>query len=114
MIGRFQWVLRNARRHAADRERRSAAGFVRHLPDQPHRSQVKRWEDGSVVLTHDLVRRYETALELPEGQLLRSVDVLAREDDPLRRGPALPPATVPDDVVLEAMPLLRRSSPTSR
>lgn len=108
MIGRFQWVLRTARRHAGDRSRRSAAGFVRVLPDQPHRAQVKRWEDGSVVLSHDLVRRYETALDLPEGQLLRSVDLLAREDDPLRRGPALPPATVPDDVVLEAMPLLEK------
>ena len=108
MIGPFQWILRNARLHATDRERRSAAGFVRHVPGEPHRSQVKRWEAGGVALTHGLVRRYETALQLPEGQLLRAIDRIAREDDPLLALPAVPPPPSPD-LVREAMPLLERA-----
>jgi len=108
VIGPFQWVLRNARLHAADRDRRSAAGFVRHIPGEPHRSQVRRWESGGVALTHGLVRRYETALELSEGQLLRAIDLIAREDAPLMALPAVPPPTSPD-VVREAMPLLERA-----
>lgn len=108
MIGPFHWVLRNARLHAADRDRRSAAGFVRQIPDEPHRSQVKRWEGGGVALTHGLVRRYESALDLPEGLLLRAIDLMAREDAPLMALPAVPPPTSPD-VVREAMPLLERA-----
>lgn len=100
-------MLRNARLHAGDRTRRSAAGFVRHVPGAPHRAQVKRWEDGGVALTHGLVRRYEDALELPEGQLLRQIDLFGREESPLMTLPTVmpPPST---DVVREAMPLLER------
>lgn len=108
MIGPFQWVLRNARLHASDPDRRSAAGFVRGLPDGPHRPQVKRWENGQVALTHGLVRRYEDVLELPEGQLLRAIDLIAREHSPLSNLPAIP-APISRDIVIEAMPLLERA-----
>lgn len=108
MIGPFQWVLRNARLHASDPSHRSAAGFVRGLEDGPHRAQVKRWENGQVALTHGLVRRYEEALGLPEGQLLRAIDLIAREDTPLMSLPAIP-APVSTDIVVEAMPLLERA-----
>ena len=108
VIGPFQWVLRNARLHAADPARGSAAGFVRGLEDAPHRAQVKRWENGQVALTHGLVRRYEDVLDLPEGQLLRAIDVIAREDSPLMRLPAIP-APISADIVIEAMPLLERA-----
>lgn len=108
MIGPFQWVLRNARLHASDPARRSAAGFVRGLEDSPHRAQVKRWENGQVALTHGLVRRYEDVLELSEGQLLRAIDLIAREDTPLMSLPAIP-APISADIVVEAMPLLERA-----
>ena len=108
MIGPFQWVLRNARLHAGDPARRSAAGFVRGLEDGPHRAQVKRWENGQVALTHGLVRRYEDVLDLPEGQLLRAIDLIAREDTPLMSLPAIP-APLSADIVVEAMPLLERA-----
>ncbi|MEP6797732.1 MAG: hypothetical protein ABI890_06275, partial [Lapillicoccus sp.] len=108
MIGPFQWVLRNARLHAADPDRRSAAGFVRGLEVGPHRAQVKRWENGQVALTHGLVRRYEDTLDLAEGQLLRAIDLMAREDNPLMSLPAIA-APVSPDIVAEAMPLLERA-----
>jgi hypothetical protein len=74
------WVLRNARIHAADPEVRGASGFAagagRAAP--VHRSQVGRWESGAVAVTHELVRRYEQVLDLPEGQLLATIEVFAR------------------------------------
>ncbi|HET8593810.1 MAG TPA: hypothetical protein VFM07_01085 [Intrasporangium sp.] len=74
------WVLRNARIHAADPEVRGASGFAAGAGRAPavHRSQVGRWESGAVAVTHDLVRRYERVLQLPEGQLLATMDVFAR------------------------------------
>ena len=86
LIDEIQWVLRNARLHASDPALRSAAGFAQGAGrvDPVHRAQVGRWEGGGVEMTRALVRRYETALELPEGQLLTTIDLFARARDPIR------------------------------
>ncbi|GGM88894.1 hypothetical protein GCM10009721_12530 [Terrabacter tumescens] len=93
-----QWVLRNARLHAADPALRSAAGFAQGAGRAApvHRAQVGRWENGGVEVTRALVRRYESVLELPEGQLLAAVDFFARSRHPVRPAAALPPRTDPD------------------
>ncbi len=110
----MQWVLRNARVHAADRALRTAAGFAhgagRATP--VHRAQVGRWESGAVEVTYDLVRRYETVLGLPEGQLLCAIDYFSRDEDYVRPGPALPPPGTPD--VDDTLDLIERARSTER
>jgi hypothetical protein len=93
-----RWVLRNARLHAADPTLRTAAGFAAGGGRAPavHRAQVGRWENGGAEVTHELVRRYEHVLGLPEGQLLRSIDYLSREVEPQRVTPTLVPRGAPD------------------
>lgn len=106
LIDEIQWVLRNARLHASDPALRSAAGFAQGAgrAEPVHRSQVGRWERGRVEVTRALVRRYETVLELPEGQLLAAIDLFARARDPIRSAAALPPRTDPDvDATLELL-----------
>ena len=61
-----------------------------------HRAQVGRWEGGRVDITHGLVRRYETVLGLPEGQLLTAIDLFARSRNPVRPAATLPPPGAPD------------------
>ncbi|GAA3694068.1 hypothetical protein GCM10022399_08210 [Terrabacter ginsenosidimutans] len=94
----MQWVLRNARLHAADPALRSAAGFAQGAgrAEPVHRAQVGRWENGGVEMTRALVRRYETVLALPEGQLLSAIDFFARSRKPVRSAATLPPRTDPD------------------
>lgn len=70
------WVLRNARMHADDPALRTASGFAQAAG--VHRSQVGRWENGSVEVTFELVRRYEEVLGLPERQLACAIDVFGR------------------------------------
>ncbi len=98
LLTEMQWVLRNARLNAQDVSVRSAAGFAdgggHAVP--VHRAQVGRWEAGRVDITHRLVRRYETVLGLPEGQLLVAIDFFARSRNPVRPAAALPPAGEPD------------------
>ncbi|WP_147068034.1 hypothetical protein [Terrabacter aerolatus] len=93
-----RWVLRNARLHATDPTLRSAAGFADGAgrADPVHRAQVGRWENGDVEVTRVLVRRYETVLDLPEGQLLSAIDFFARSRNPIRSAATLPPRTEPD------------------
>ncbi len=95
---KFRWVLRNARQHAAEPELRTAAGFAGGGGRAPavHRAQVGRWENGGAEVTHELVRRYEVVLALPEGQLLRAIDYFSREMLPLRTTPTLVPREAPD------------------
>ena len=82
------WLLANARQHSGVQGVRTAAGFARAGPfEEVHRSAVVRWEHGQVPVTHETVRRYETVLELPYGQLLAAVEYLARLDD---RGGRIP------------------------
>lgn len=93
------WVLRNARIHAADPDVRGASGFAAGAGRAPavHRSQVGRWESGAVAVTHELVRRYEQVLDLPEGQLLAAIDVFSRSMLPSTATlPALHPREEPD------------------
>jgi hypothetical protein len=105
----IQWVLRNARLHAADPALRSAAGFAQGAGRAApvHRAQVGRWEGGGVDLTRALVRRYESVLELPEGPLLSAIDLFARSREPIRSAAALPPRGEPD--VAETLELLERA-----
>lgn len=94
------WVLANAREHAADPELRTAAGFSRAGVSPVHRAQVGRWESGETGPSYELVRRYETVLGLPEGQLLRAIDFLGRERRSVSAVPVLPaplPVTWLDD-----------------
>jgi hypothetical protein len=109
VLAEMQWVLRNARRHAADVSVRSAAGFAegagRARP--VHRSQVGRWETGRVEVTHALVRRYETVLELPEGQLLAAIDLFARSREAVRPAATLSPPGPPS--VEATLALLERA-----
>lgn len=103
------WVLRNARRHAADPSLRTAAGFAAGGGRAPavHRAQVGRWESGAVEVTHDLVRRYETVLGLPEGQLLCAIDYFSRSASPVRSAATLTPRGEPD--VEETLALVERA-----
>ena len=105
----IRWVLRNARLHAADPALRSAAGFAQGAGRAApvHRAQVGRWEGGGVDLTRALVRRYESVLELPEGQLLSAIDLFARSHEPIRSAAALAPRGEPD--VGETLELLERA-----
>ena len=109
LIDDIQWVLRNARLHASDPALRTAAGFAQGAgrAEPVHRSQVGRWENGQVEPTHALVRRYETVLGLPEGQLLAAIDLFARRQDPVRSAAALPPRVEPD--VDQTLGLLERA-----
>lgn len=92
------WVLRNARSHAREPALRTA----RRLADgdervrRVHPAQVSRWENGVSEVTREIVRRYETLLGLPEGQLLAAIGCLDREAEPVRVVPTLPPAEPPD------------------
>lgn len=94
----IRWVLRNARRNAHDPRLRTAAGFAAGGGRAPavHRAQVGRWESGDTELTHDIVRRYEVVLDLPEGKLLRAIDYFSRKERPLRTTPTLAPRESPD------------------
>lgn len=105
----IRWVLRNARQHARDPRLRTAAGFAAGGGCAPavHRAQVGRWESGDTELTHDIVRRYEVVLDLPEGQLRRSIDYFSRKERPLRTTPTLTPRESPD--VDETLGLLERA-----
>lgn len=104
------WVLQNARLHAHDLGMRSASSLARGTDGYPpvHRAQVGRWENGASTVSYDLVRRYETMLDLPEGQLLCAIDYLARDEQPVRPAPALPRPLKPDAAV-EATDLLERA-----
>lgn len=106
---KIRWVLRNARQHAAEPELRTAAGFAGGAGRAPavHRAQVGRWESGGAEVTHELVRRYEVVLGLPEGQLLRAIDYFSREELPLRTTPTLVPRRPPD--FDETLALLERA-----
>lgn len=105
-------MIRNARAHATDPALRSAAGFAegagRAAP--VHRAQVGRWESGSVEVTHDLVRRYESVLGLPEGQLLCAIDYFSRQERRVRATPTLHPAEPPDTAETLALMELALSS----
>lgn len=94
----MRWVLRNARLHAADPALRTAAGFAHGAgrAEPVHRAQVGRWENGGVEVTRALVRRYESVLDLPEGQLLSAIDFFARSHNPIRSAATLPSRTEPD------------------
>jgi hypothetical protein len=94
----MQWVLRNARQHADDPAVRSAAGFADGGGRAPavHRAQVGRWEGGRVDIVHGLVRRYETVLGLPQGQLLAAIDFFSRSRNPVRPAATLSPPGEPD------------------
>ncbi|MDN5797496.1 MAG: hypothetical protein L0H79_17340 [Intrasporangium sp.] len=109
------WVLRNARAHAADPAVRAASGFATGAgrARAVHRSQVGRWEGGAVAVTHDLVRRYERVLDLPEGQLLAAIDVFSRTMlvPPSVPVPLPPPGEPDPDETLE---LLERVLGTER
>ncbi len=109
LIDEMQWVLRNARMHARDHTLRSAAGFAQGagIAEPVHRSQVGRWENGRVEVTRGLVRRYETVLALPEGQLLAAIDFFSRARNPLRSTATLSPREEPD--VDETLALLERA-----
>lgn len=111
---KIRWVLRNARQHAADPDLRTAAGFAGGGGRAPavHRAQVGRWENGGAEVTHDLVRRYEVVLGLPEGQLLRAIDYFSRQVQPLRTMPTLVPRQAPD--VDATLALLERALSTDR
>ncbi len=77
-----------------------------------HRAQVGRWENGGAEVSHELVRRYEVVLDLPEGQLLRAIDFFGRSEQPLRVTPTLPSRAAPDfDVTLD---LIERALSTAR
>jgi hypothetical protein len=92
------WLLANARQYADVEGVESAAGFARAGPFDPvHRSAVVRWEHGQVPITHDIVRRYETVLELPYGQLLTAAEYLAQLDGRRGRIPFLPAPWTPTD-----------------
>lgn len=108
------WVLRNARVHAEDPALRSANGFAAGAGRAPavHRAQVGRWESGTVEVTHDLVRRYERVLALPEGQLLTAIDVFSRSHVPMRAPSAIHPREAPD--VGATLALLERAFTTER
>jgi hypothetical protein len=109
-----RWVLRNARQHATEPELRTASGFAGGAGRAPavHRAQVGRWEGGAAEITHDLVRRYETILGLPEGQLLCAIDYLSRQEHPIRTMPTLVPRGAPD--VEETLALLEQALGTAR
>ncbi len=98
LIDEIQWVLRNARLNAADPALRSAAGFAlgNGVATAVHRAQVGRWERGHVVVTRQLVRRYEQVLDLDEGSLLSAVDLFGRARSPVRSVAVLSPAGEPD------------------
>ena len=98
LIDEIQWVLRNARLNAADPALRSAAGFAlgNGVATPVHRAQVGRWERGHVVMTRQLVRRYEHVLGLDEGTLLTAVDRFGRARTPVRSVAVLPPTGDPD------------------
>jgi len=84
------WLLSNARQYSGVDGVQTAAGFARAGGFEPvHRSAVVRWEHGQVPITHDIVRRYETVLGLPYGQLLSAVEYLAQLDDRHHRIPFL-------------------------
>lgn len=84
------WLLGNARQHSGLDHARTAAGFARAAGAEPvHRSAVVRWEHGQVPVTYEIVRRYETVLGLPYGQLLTPVEYLAQLDDRRSRVPYL-------------------------
>ena len=84
------WLLGNARRYSGVEGVDTAAGFAR-AGDFPvvHRSAVVRWEHGQVPVTHQIVRRYESVLGLPYGQLLSAIEYLAQLDDRRNRVPFL-------------------------
>ncbi len=107
---KLRWVLRNARTHAADPSRRTAIGFA--AAAGVHRSQVGRWENGTVDVTYELVRRYEETLHLPEGQLLAVIDVFNRTLLPRPTESALYPRDEPD--VERTLELLERALGTER
>jgi hypothetical protein len=98
LIDEIQWVLRNARLNATDPALRSAAGFAQGdgAATAVHRAQVGRWERGHVVVTRQLVRRYEEVLGLDEGTLLTAVDLFGRSHTPVRPVAVLSPAEEPD------------------
>uniref|UniRef100_UPI00322196E2 hypothetical protein n=1 Tax=Intrasporangium sp. TaxID=1925024 RepID=UPI00322196E2 len=110
-----RWVLRNARAYAADPALRAASGFAAGAGRAPavHRSQVGRWEGGAVAVTHDLVRRYEQVLDLPDGRLLAAVDVFSRTmlHPPPVPFPLPPPGEPDGDETLE---LVERALGTDR
>ncbi len=97
------WVLRNARSHASEPALRSGSGFAAGAgrADPVNRSQIGRWERGEVGVTHGLVRRYETVLALPEGQLSCVIDTFARGHRAVRSTAMLTDRAEPDvDVTL--------------
>ena len=84
------WLLGNARQHSGVDGVATAAGFARAGEFEPvHRSAVVRWEHGHVPVTHQIVRRYETVLGLPHGQLLSAIEYLAQLGDRRSRVPFL-------------------------
>jgi hypothetical protein len=105
VVADVPWVLRNARLHARDPSLLTAAGLAGALGEEADRNKVEAWEGGQVPLAHRVVRRYEDALDLPEGQLLRTIDLLTRDVSPIRSLPALD-APIPQDIAPEALPLL--------
>jgi hypothetical protein len=108
------WVLRNARQHATDPAVRTASGFAQGggRAEPVHRAQVGRWENGSVDVNHDLIRRYEQVLELPEGQLGCAIDHFSRLRTPVRPAPTIAPREAPD--VEETLAFLERAVSPSR
>ena len=104
------WLLRTARRFAADERLRTASAFATGAGRAPavHRSQVTRWESGQAQPSHAILRRYEVVLALPEGQLLAAVDTLARQEQPVHPAPYLP-RPAPDDPGAVALPLLEKA-----
>ena len=98
LLAEMQWVLRNARQHAEDASVRTAAGFADGAGLAPvvHRAQVGRWEGGRVDITYGLVRRYESVLGLPEGQLLAAIDFFSRSHRTVRPAATLSPPGEPD------------------
>ncbi len=89
------WVLLNARLHAADARLHRASQFCAEIDPPVHRAQVGRWEAGSTSVTHAQVRQYEIVLGRPEGQLLATIDLLARERQLLTGQPYLRPVRSP-------------------
>ncbi len=69
-------------------------------------------ERGEVGVTSELVRRYETVLDLPEGQLGCLMDTFARGHHPVRSTAAVPLRSEPD--VDETLELLERALSTER
>lgn len=104
------WLLRTARLSAADPLMRTASRFAAGdgVAAPVHRSQVTRWESGHAKVSHSIVRRYESVLRLPPGQILTAIDVLGRLCVPIQPLPALD-RPLPQDSAAVAMPLMEQA-----